>query len=276
MAHYSGRDPDESTLADTLAVIRRLLQSLLIVYAIVVVCAHFYSNDVLFQPRYGSRAEVDGMRYIRQADGSSLAAIYLPNSAAKYTIWFFHGNAEALGDLEPFLRAMHSHGFAVFAFDYPGYGRSSGVPSEQAIYTATAIASSYLRDTLRIPSGNIVAYGRSLGGGPAVELAVREQLAGLVLQSAFTSVYRVMTHWPLLPFDKFENLRKLPRVSCPVLVMQGKLDRVVPFDHGSALYEAVAGKRMSLWIDEAGHNNLVQVAGSRHWESLKQFTEALP
>jgi abhydrolase domain-containing protein 17 len=273
--HYSGRDPDHFKMAEAIAVSWRLIQVLMIVYALVTVGAHFYSISVLFQPGYGSRAEPDGVRYIPQPGGGALAAVYLPNPAAKYTVWFFHGNAEALGDLAPFLHAIQAQGYAVFAVDYPGYGRSSGSPSEQSIYAATAIGARYLQNDLHVPFSRVIVYGRSLGGGPAVELAAREPVAGLVLQSAFTSVYRVITHWPLLPFDKFENLNKLPLVSCPVLVMHGKLDRVVPFQHGPALFEAARGKKTAFWVDDAGHNNFVQAAGARYWEELKKFSDSL-
>ena len=275
MEHYSGSNPDKFNMGEELSVVWRLLRALLIVYAIVTVCAHFYSSGVLFQPGHASRSEPDGVRYIPQPDGGSLAAIYLPNPTAKYTLWFFHGNAEALGDLEPLLRTINARGYAVFAIDYPGYGRSSGVPSEKSVYAATIIAARYVQNDLKVPWSRVIVYGRSLGGGPAVELAVTEPVAGLVLQSAFTSVYRVITHWPLLPFDKFQNLRKIPRVSCPVLVMHGKLDRVVPFDHGPALYDAVAGKKMALWLDDAGHNNFVQIAGPRYWQELNKFADSL-
>ena len=275
MGRYSEHDPNSYEMSDAIAISFRLLRVLLIIYALLAVGAHFYSLSVLYQPGYGSRSEPEGMLRIPQPDGGSLAAIYLPNPGAKYTIWFFHGNAEDLGDLVPFLRTMRSQGFAVFAYDYPGYGRSTGGPSEKSIFAATASASSYLQDKLGVAPARLILYGRSLGGGPAVEFAAHEPVAGLVLQSAFTSVYRVMTHWPLLPFDKFENLRKLPRVSCPVLVMHGKLDRVIPFDHGQALYEAVAGRKTAYWEAEAGHNNFVEVAGPRYWEELRRFADSL-
>ncbi len=248
----------------------------LVGYVLVAVAAPFLARSVLFQPAYGSRRAPPGMLRIPTDAGDTLAALYLPNPKAKHTIWFFHGNAEDLGDLEPMLQEFHRRGYAVFAFDYPGYGVSSGQPSEKSLNVATATAARYLRDELHVPLSQVVLYGRSLGGGPATELASRKPFAGLVLQSAFMSVYRVMTRWRLLPFDQFENLRKLPRVASPVLVIHGRQDEVIAFEHGAALYAAARGPKQYFWVDGAKHNGLIDFAGESYWSALRKFTDTLP
>ena len=233
-------------------------------------------DRMLYFPDYASRKTPENLIRIPLQDGGSVAAVYLPNPAAKHTLWFFHGNAEDLGSLEPFLRELHARGFAVFAYDYPGYGVSTGQPNEKAIYAANAAAARYLQETLRTPLSRVILVGRSLGGGPATDLASREPVAGLVLQSAFMSVYRVMTRVRLLPFDQFENLRKLPRVKCPVLVMHGTADEVIPFAHGEKLFAAAPGAKSHLWIEGARHNDFVAVAGERYWTALREFAATLP
>ncbi len=265
-----------TTATEALIIGGKFFAVLLLLYAIVAASAHFVSNDMMFLPDYGSRHAPEGMIRIPLPSGGSLAALYLPNPAAKHTLWFFHGNAEDLGDLEPFLHEMHRRGFAVFAVDYPGYGLSSGTPSESSIYEATNVAARYLQDTLHVPLARTMVYGRSLGGGPAVELAAHERVAGLVLQSAFMSAYRTMTRWRVLLFDKFENLRKLPRVSCPVLVMHGREDEVVNFAHGEALYDAAPVPKSHLWIDGAQHNDFIRAAGEHYWQALQDFSQSLP
>jgi len=242
------------------------------VYVAIGLLANADAGGLLYQPQYGSFREVDGMRKIPGPDGGTLAVLYLPNPKARLTLWYFHGNAEDLGDIEPQLKRLHDAGFAVFAFDYPGYGLSDGHPSEKAIYAAARIARTYLRETLKVPAGQTLLYGRSLGGGPATQLATEERVAGLVLQSAFMSAYRVVTHWHLLPFDQFENLKKLPRVHCPVLVMHGRDDRVIPFYHGEALFAAAPEPKRCLWVDSAGHNDFVERAGDGYWQALRDFS----
>ncbi len=99
-----------------------------------------------------------------------------------------------------------------------------GKPSEGNAYRDIDTAYNYLTQTLRIPSERIIVYGRSVGGGSAVDLAGREALGGLILESSFTSAFRVIVPFPILPFDKFANIDKIERVNCPVLVIHGKAD----------------------------------------------------
>lgn len=200
--------------------------------------AQLVAGSLLYHPQRGSQRAPFSLRKISAGTGGELAVLYLPNAGARFTLWYLHGNAENFGDLEPQLRAFRRAGYAVFAFDYPGYGHSSGRPSEAAIFAAAQRAGNYLRTELKVPAAQTLLYGFSLGGGPAVQLATEEKFGGLVLQSTFLSAYRVMTRWHLLPFDQFENLRKLPGVSCPVLVLHGDADPVVSFPPGLALLAA--------------------------------------
>ncbi|MBS0662464.1 MAG: alpha/beta hydrolase [Verrucomicrobia bacterium] len=232
-------------------------------------------DDMLYLPNYGSRRAPRGAEKISLPDGSSISALFLPNPSARFTIWYFHANAEDLGDIAPRLHALHDLGFAVFAYDYPGYGESEGRPSEARIYAASAAALVTLTREHHVAPERVIAFGRSLGGGPAVELAANQPVAGLVLQSPFMSVYRVMTHWRLLPFDQFENLRKIGRVRCPVLVMHGRSDEVIPFSHGEAIFAAARTPKRSWWVDGAGHNDLEQVAGDRYWHEISAFAAGL-
>lgn len=245
---------------------------LLVAYAGIALLANFLVSKSLFYPDLASGRAPVGTQKVRAADGNEIAVFHLPNPAAGFTLWFFHGNAEDLGDLEPTLRALRDAGFAVFAFDYPGYGVSTGRPSERSIYAAARAARDYLRKELGVPASRTLLYGRSVGGGPAVQMATEERVGGLVLQSAFTSVYRVLTRWRLLPFDMFENERKMNRVTCPVLVMHGEADEVIPFHHGQSLFAAAPEPKRSFWVPGARHNDFVGIAGQAYWEALRNFT----
>jgi abhydrolase domain-containing protein 17 len=241
-------------------------------YILLAVSACTMVDKALYYPSYGSRRAPDGLQKIRTADGTEIAVLHLPNPAAHFTLWFFHGNAETLGDLEPFLLALRDHGFAVVAFDYPGYGLSSGTPTDTTVNAAARAVRTYLHAELKIPADRVLLYGRSLGGGPAMQMAVEEAPGGLVLQSTFVSVYRVVTRWPVLPFDQFKNLKKMPDVKSPVLVMHGENDEVIPFRHGEALYAAARDPKRSLWVPGAQHNDFTEVAGQRYWAALREFS----
>jgi fermentation-respiration switch protein FrsA (DUF1100 family) len=237
------------------------------------ICGHCAAASLIYHPEVGSHRAPAGMQKLPDASGGEIAVVYLPNPEARFTVWYFHGNAEDLGDIEPTLVALRAAGFAVFACDYPGFGFSTGKPSEASLYAAARIARRYLRETLKVPPERTLLYGRSLGGGPAVQMAVEERVGGLVLQSAFMSLFRVATRWKILPFDQFENLRKIARINCPVLVMHGRDDEVIAFRHGEALFAAAREPKRQLWVPLAHHNDFVAVAGESYWRALREFSE---
>ena len=242
-------------------------------YVLVTLGARVIAPSMLFRPELASRNEVAGAITLALPDGTRVQALHLPNPQAVFTLWYFHANAVDLWSMTARLRQLHDLGFAVFAVEYPGYGRSTGMPSEDSLYAAARVARSYLRGQLGVPAARTIAYGASLGGGPAVQMAVEERLGGLVLQSAFMSAYRVMTRWPLFAGDRFENLKKMGRVTCPVLVIHGRQDEVVPFYHGEALYASASEPKRHLWVDAAGHNDLLEVAWEPYQEALRKFSE---
>src|SRR5690606_40899853 len=136
-------------------------------------------------------------------------------------------------------------------------------------------AFAHLTGALGFPPGRIIAWGRSIGGGPATALAAREPLAGLVLESTFISAFRVVTRWPMLPRDRFRNLALLRAVRCPVLVIHGRRDAIVPFYHGRALYRAAPEPKRYLWVDGAGHNDVWHVAGEGYARAVRAFLALL-
>jgi fermentation-respiration switch protein FrsA (DUF1100 family) len=257
---------------------RRRLDVLLYVLAAYLLLAGFalvFGERLMFQPPpagYDRSAEII---QLMAADGVRIAAVWLPNPDAEFAVLYSHGNAEDLGHIMPVLRALRDLGVSVLAYDYRGYGMSEGRPSADGALLDQDAAFAHLTGTLGFPSGRIIAWGRSIGGGPATSLAAREPLAGLVLESTFTSAFRVVTRWPLLPRDRFRNLALLRTVRCPVLVIHGRRDAIVPFHHGRALFEAAAGPKRHLWVDGAGHNDVWQVAGESYARAVRDFVTLL-
>jgi fermentation-respiration switch protein FrsA (DUF1100 family) len=133
----------------------------------------------------------------------------------------------------------------------------------------------YAERTLGVHPSRLVLYGRSVGGGPASDLAARLPIGGLVLESTFTSAFVVMTRIPLLPFDRFPNLRHVRKVHAPVLVIHGTADEVIPVSHGRRLYDAANDPKQSLWVDGTHHNDLPLVAGPRYWTALAAFARLI-
>jgi fermentation-respiration switch protein FrsA (DUF1100 family) len=254
---------------------KRLIILLLFTYTFFALYIFFRADSLMFLPQPASYQDTKDILKLPISHTEKISATYLPNGQAAYTLLYIHGNAEDLGDIRPLLERFHSWGFSVFAYDYRGYGTSDGSPSEKNAYQDADAAYTYLTQRLKIPSNRIIVYGHSLGGGSATELASRHAVAGLILESAFTSAFRVVLPFPLLPFDKFSNLDKLQKVHCPVLIMHGQADHTIPFQHGKALYEAASEPKRSLWIAEAGHNDFTWVAGERHQQTLVSFQQLI-
>ena len=233
-----------------------------------------FADRMIFLPPPPSYGEGPDVRLLSADDGTRVAILHLPLEGAALTVLFAHGNAEDIGDLAPFAARIRELGVSVLAFDYPGYGLSTGRPSEDGSYRAASTAHDYLVDSVGVAPEAIVAHGRSLGGAVMADLAARAPVGGLVLESTFVSAYRVMTRVPLLPFDQFTTLRSLSRVTAPVLVVHGDRDEVIPVWHGRRLFRAVPDdRRRALWVPGAGHNDLALVAGEAYWTALSSFLE---
>jgi fermentation-respiration switch protein FrsA (DUF1100 family) len=245
-------------------------------YAVLLLVAAFLSDGMIFQPQPSSYRDTADILKLTTRDGKKISAIYLFNPLAKYTILFSHGNAEDIGDDRPLLEEFRDSGFSVFAYDYHGYGTSEGRPGEQNSYMDVDAAYEYLTQTLHLNPASIISYGRSVGGGPAIDLASRRPMGGLIVQSGFTSAFRVLALGRLIPFRKFNNLAKIARVRCPILVMHGRADEVIPFRHGESLLAAAHEPKSHLWVDGAGHNDFDEVAGKRLIAALGAFAQSLP
>jgi abhydrolase domain-containing protein 17 len=253
-----------------------LKESLLLIvalYAVFAATAFFVADRLIFLPPASSYAQGELPVVLVPSDGGArIATLHLPNDSASLTILYSHGNAEDLGHLVPLLRHLQRAGFSVLAYDYRGYGLSTGgPPSARGAYHDLRAVYRYAVQELGVDPARLVLLGRSVGAGPAAELAAREPVGGLVLESAFVSAFRVLTRVPVLPFDRFPNLRHIRDVECPVLIVHGTEDEVIAPWHGQRLYDAAPDPKQLLWIQGARHNDLVSVAGVRYLDALRSF-----
>jgi fermentation-respiration switch protein FrsA (DUF1100 family) len=255
--------------------VKRVAALLAVTYLVFCGVARFAPNRFLFWPHAANYADGPSITKLTTADGVAIAAMYLPNRSARYTILFSHGNAEDLGDVSPDLMQLQGLGFGVLGYDYHGYGLSQGSPTEQNCYADIDAAYDFLTVTQKIPANRIIIFGRSIGSGPSLDLAARKPVAGLILQSAFTSAFHV--HWLgyLLPGDRFRNIDKIAQVHCPLLIMHGRQDAIVPFAHGQRLFAAATAPKQCLWVDNAGHNDFVQVADKQYDQAIQDFAASL-
>lgn len=194
------------------------------------------------------------------ADGTKLHAWYAAPPDPKATFLVCHGNAGNVTNRHHFLTSLHRAGFAVLVFDYRGYGRSEGEPSEKGVY-ADAEAAYHWLVAQGVPPASILAYGESLGCAVAVELALRVPLAGIVLQCAFTSIGDVARQViPFVPMGwalptKMRSIDKVPTLALPKLHFHSRADEIVPYRLGRALFDAAAEPKRWIEYDGVGHND---------------------
>jgi abhydrolase domain-containing protein 17 len=249
----------------------RSLRLVLLAYGTLCIYGWFFSNRQMFFPQPASYGEADISLKLPVTEDRKIAVLSLPNPEAQLTILYSHGNAEDLGDIRPKLERIRESGYGVVAYDYAGYGLSDGQPGERRTYRDIEAVYRYLVEEQKISPERIVVYGRSIGGGPSLYLASREPVGGLIVESSFVSVFRVLTRVPVVPFDKFPSLARMKRVEVPVLIMHGEADEVIPLWHGQKLYEAAPEPKRALWVEGAGHNDFLWVAGDRFDQALKDF-----
>ncbi len=232
---------------------------------------------MIFQPPRFSRRHktTEDLIRLKTADGETISALYIPNEKAKYVILASHGNAEDLATAHVFFNQLHQQGYAVLAYDYHGYGSSTGNPSEKTAYMDVNAAYEYLTQTLSFQPHQIISFGHSLGCAMALDLAARQPVAGLILSAPFLSAWRVGTTFPILPFDRFCNIKKIDKIQCPVLIIHGNRDWIIPFWHGRKLYAQANQPKYHLWVKNAGHNNISTTAGKLYWDTLKKFSAGL-
>ncbi len=206
-------------------------------------------------------------------------AWFAPAANAKCTILFCHGNGGTLSDWLDVLRMYHIMNFNVLLFDYGGYGKSTGSPSAERLYEDARAAWKYLTETKGIPAKKIILIGHSIGGGVASQLASEIKPAGLVLQSTFTSLTDVCQEkLPMFPVrfllrDRFETLKKLPRIACPLLVMHSKKDTLIHFKFGIRLFDAANPPKQFVEL-RGDHNEGMFASGNLYTEAIINFAEA--
>jgi len=248
-----------------------ILAVLALLYLLMAAHAYFFADGFVFQPPPPSYRDSGTILKIPVGNRSAISALYLLDPAADYTILYSHGNAEDLGDIRGMVARYPERGFSIMAYDYRGYGTSAGAPSEEAARADIEAVYDRLILKNRVRPDRIILYGRSVGGGPSVDLAARRPVAGLILESTFVSIFRVMTRIPVFPFDKFDNQRKIGRIACPVLVIHGTKDEVIPFWHGEKLFRQAREPKLMLKVEGADHNNLREIAGEEYWKALDRF-----
>jgi uncharacterized protein len=250
-------------------VIRPLLNSLL----------YFPSRAIIETP---DRAGLDYLELeLETNDGERLHGWWIgARTESLGHLLLCHGNAGNVGDRVLHAALLTATGFDVLVFDYRGYGRSSGRPSEAGTYRDARAALTCLLEQPGVDPGQVFYLGESLGGAVALDLAIERPPAGLGLLSAFTGVRDLgRLHYPFVPPalvpDAYPTLRRIHELHAPLLVLHGDRDEIVPLSQGRALFEAAPGPKRMHVFPGLGHNDLVPLAGADFAQVIASWVSGL-
>ena len=216
---------------------------------------------------------------IRTRDGERLRGWFLPHPRPRAVVLYFHGNGGNLSVWLPILVDMHRQGYAVRAIDYRGYGRSSGRPSERGLYVDVDAALEWAAEDRRAP---VIYWGRSLGTAMASYAATRHRPDGLILEAGFPDAWSLVRGSPplailaLFSTYRFPTASYVRRAGCPILVMHGDADQVVPFALGEALYASAPAPKQFVRIRGGDHNDAAPAEPDAYWSAVRAFVESLP
>ena len=213
------------------------------------------------------------------ADGLTLHAWFVPSRRrpARCTIVVFNGNAGNRAYRAPLATALQALGCHVLLFDYRGYGENAGSPTEAGLFADARAARAYVLGRPDVDPARLVYFGESLGTGVAVRLAIDHPPTALVLRSPFTSMTDVgRLHYPILPVrwllrDRFASIDLARQLSCPVLVIAGDRDGVIPVEQSRRLYDAIATPKTLTIVPGADHNDAALIEGRDMIQAIDTF-----
>lgn len=247
----------------------RIILSLSLGYIFLHMLAFLFVNPLLFP--YNRKIPLPPHSiFLTDGEGHKINARFIPNPKAQFTVIFSHGNNEDLTDKTTLINFLHQDNLQVFIYDYAGYGASTGKPTYQNILTTAEAAYQYVTKTLGIPDQNILLYGHSLGTTPSLVLAAQHPVHGLILESPYVNLFRV--EMPGLFFSPHDNLETIKQVHCPILLLHGAKDRLIPAWHGRMLAKEATAPLTLVVLPNRGHNDIPYSEIQPH---LKKFISNL-
>lgn len=253
---------------------------------LLLVCAMYFLQDRIIFPAGRDVYRTPGAYgwpyedIVLPVQGRTTHGWYIPGEPSRGVILFSHGNAGNVADRLESAAIFRRLGFDVLLYDYGGYGKSTGRPSESRCYADVRAVWRFLTEERRIAADRIVLFGESLGGAAACDLATEVAPAAVVLQSTFLSATRLARElYPFLPArwllrHKFDNASKVRHIACPILIIHSPEDDIIPYHHGRELFELAREPKAFLEI-HGGHNDALFVSEAVFEEGIATFLEPL-
>jgi len=212
----------------------------------------------------------------KTADGLTISAWYIPAPDARAVLLFCHGNGGNISHRLDSIRIFHDLGLSVLIFDYRGYGKSDGEPTEKGTYLDAEAAWNFLVNGKGVDPARMVIFGRSLGSAVATELATKKKAGALIIESGFTSIPDLgRKYYPYLPVGlmtrfHYASIDKVGRITLPKLFIHSPEDEVIPYEQGMKLFARAAEPKEFLKL-RGDHNEGFLQSGELYINGLNQF-----
>jgi len=200
--------------------------------------------------------------FIETLDNLTLLAWYQKPKKNNPILMYFHGNSFDIGERASRIEKYINKGWGVLLLSWRGYSGNIGKPTEKNLYIDGQAAIEWIKINTNLHNSNIILYGESLGCGVAVELGLKDKFKSIILEAPFTSIADIgQKKYPIYPvryltLDKFDNLSKIEKILSPLLIVHGKKDEVIPYEHSIKLFKKALNPKKHVCVDEAMHNNL--------------------
>jgi uncharacterized protein len=258
--------------------LRRLLYWVLGIYAVILLAVFFWGERLVFFPEVDTEGDwtlpenAEEVRF-----GPGLHAWHLKHPDAKLTIIVSHGNAGNIAGRKSIYEQLRGLGVNLFAYDYRGYGKSTGHPTEQGVYDDGLAAWDYLVEAKGLSPNQIVLLGQSLGSAVATYVATKRECAGLILEAPMASAAHMAAK--ILPFPpvawalrvELDNVGRIGKVRCPVLIVHGTDDGVIPFAQGKEVFDAANEPKRFVALEGGDHNDLWDGRTDDYMNAISDF-----
>ncbi len=254
-------------------------------YSIVCVYIYMAQDNMIFYPTDDVAVTPHEVNldyeeiFIKAGKKDSICTWFFPkevNYLTHKTILFADGNAGNMSYRLESVLFLNQIGANVLMFDYRGYWKSSGKPTEEATYEDIMACYNWLVDVKGIKPENIILFGRSLGGAVAIDLAKKVKCTGLIVESAFTSAPDVAAHvFPFFPVRllskyKYDSIKKIKNVKCPILITHSIDDDIIPFTMGQILFDEAKEPKEFVQLS-GGHNERGYLRDSTYREAIARM-----
>lgn len=237
------------------------------VAVVILLAVGYLSMERMLLP--GIKGDKSGNMILRSGT-AELDVFYHPAPAGRPTVIYSHGNGETLAAVKKTLDEFIRQKYGILAYDYAGYGASTGKPGEKQACMDIEAAYRFLTKSEKISPDNIVLFGFSVGSGPSCHLLRKNTPAAVVLAAPFASAIEVMLPFAL-PGNRFCNARSVQQSKTPLLLLHGTEDEIIPFRNSEKIYRNASGNKQFIVIKGAGHNDLLLKMGKGFWLELEKF-----